>query len=148
MSAPKASRAYGKMWGDTTVAVGATKAEIDKVIRKYDRFAQIQWTESRNVLQLRFRSNARKYVFTMAQYEDDPHESRRTVRAVLWYLKGLMGLGTQEGDVLYPERALLPYVEVTPNVTLGDALEDDSSRAKIAGVLGGGRLALTDGSES
>lgn len=148
MSAPKTSRAYGKAWGDTTVAVGATKAEIDKVVRKYDRFSQIQWTEGHDTLQLRFRSNGRNYVFTMAQYEDDPHESRRTVRAVHWFLKGLFGLGTEKGDPLYPERALLPYVETAPNVTVGDALENDVMLAKISGVLNGGRLALTDGEPS
>jgi len=145
MSAPKASRAYGKQWGDTTVPVGQSKAEIDKTIRKFDRFAHIQWTDSPSVLQLRFRSNMRNYVFSMPQYEDDPSENHRTVRAVAWYLKGLLGLDVEKDDPLYPERALLPYLEMAPDFTVADMLEDDTARAKIGTALGGRQLALSDG---
>jgi len=53
----------------------------------------------------------------------------------------------EKGDPLYPERALLPYVEVTPNVTLGDALEDETMRGRVSAALGGAQLALTDGEE-
>jgi hypothetical protein len=145
MSAPKSSRAYGKPWGDTTVPNGQTKAEIDKVVRKWDRFAKIQWTETHEALMLRFQSQGANYVFLMRQYEDDPHENRRTVRAVLWYLKGLLGLESESDDLLYPERALLPYREFAPNVTFGDALKDEASQATILSALGGGQLALTEG---
>lgn len=148
MSAPRSSRAYGKQWGDTTVPVGQSKAEIDKTIRKFDRFAHIQWTDSPSVLQLRFRSNMRNYVFAMPQYEDDPSENRRTVRAVAWYLKGLLGLDVEKDDPLYPERALLPYLEMAPDLTVADMLEDDTARAKISTALGGRQLALSDGEAS
>jgi hypothetical protein len=142
MSAPKSSRAYGKAWGDTTVPIGNTQGEIDKVIRKYDCFAAIQWTSTLDSLQLRFRSNGRNYLFVMAQFEDDPHENRRTVRAVLWFLKGLFGLDVDAGDVLDPARALLPYLEIAPDVTLSDALEDPDHIQVIQHALGGIQLAL------
>lgn len=145
MSAPKSSKAYGKPWGDTTVPNGQTKADIDKVIRKWDRFAKIQWTETCDALMLRFQSQGANYVFLMRQYDDDPHENRRTVRAVLWYLKGLLGLESDADDLLYPERALLPYREFAPGVTFADALADETSQAAIMHALGGSPLALSDG---
>lgn len=143
MSAPKASKAHGKAWGDTTVSVGQSQADVDKVIRKYDPFAAIQWTSGPTLLQLRFRMNGRNYVFDMPQYTDDPHENRRTVRAVLWFLKGVFGLGVDSDDVLFPERALLPYVEVAPDLTLHRALADPATVTAISDALGGRqRLAL------
>lgn len=143
MSAPKASKAHGKAWGDTTVPVGQSQADIDKVIRKYDPFAAIQWTSGPALLQLRFRMNGRNYVFDMPQYPEDAHENRRAVRAVLWFLKGVFGLGVDSEDILFPERALLPYVEVAPDLTLHRALADPVSVDAISAALGGNRrLAL------
>jgi len=143
MSRPKkVSAAEGKRFGTTTIPPEKSQFDIQGVLAKYGVEAS-QWTVLPDRYVLRFRLNERNYLFTIHKYEQDMQETRRLFRVLYWYLDTL--LAATDSDLFTPERMMLAFAEVAPDVTMSDALESSDGIEGIRRALGGARLMLEGG---
>jgi len=136
------SAAEGKRFGTTTIPPEKSQFDIQGVLAKYGVEAS-QWTVLPDRYVLRFRLNERNYLFTIHKYEQDMQETRRLFRVLYWYLDTL--LAATDSDLFTPERMMLAFAEVAPDVTMSDALESSDGIEGIRRALGGARLMLEGG---
>jgi hypothetical protein len=114
------SRAEGKRFGTTTITPKKSQFDIQGVLTKYGVEAS-QWTMLADRRVLRFRLNGRNYLFTIRRDDADQQEVRRLFRVLFWYLDTL--LAAFDSDLFTPEKVLLAFAEVAPDVTLHEAME-------------------------
>jgi len=138
------SAAEGKRFGTTQIAPEKSMFDIQGVLTKYEAEAS-QWTVMPDAFTLRFRVNQRNYLMRIPRHEADQQETRRLFRVVFWYLDTM--LAAMDSGLFTPEKVFLAFLEVAPEVTLSQALDEPERLAAIRGALGGERLALTPAEE-
>jgi hypothetical protein len=138
------SRAYSKTYGTTEVSVENSVAEVQKLLTRAHLPHQVENMPDVSI-SVRWRYLDKNYLLKLPQFEDDPQENRRLLRVAAWYVKTM--LAVLDADLFDDAAtvAMLGLLELTPNVTLSEALGDPDTVREIGKVLGGGQLALGAG---